>query len=324
MSRGDQLIRQWGILNLIEAHHFGITIESLANEIVSTTRTIRRDLDVLVNTGFPIYDDTVDGETRWKITSEFKSAPKTPLTITELFSLYFSRDLLKVLQGTPFYDSIESILDKIRKTIPPKTLAHLGKLEQSFYAGRKKQKDYGRYKKFLDQLMGATASTHTVAIKYHSMHSDKTAVRKVDPYKIWYFDQTFFLIGRCHRHDEVRTFVVDRIKELKITAEEYQIPKDFSFEDYSKHSFGIIHDKPVEIVVRFDKIMAGYIKERTWHESQKIKENTDGSITVTFNVSGTDEIKFWVLSYGPRAEVLTPKSLRDEIKKELSLTLKRY
>ncbi len=90
------------------------------------------------------------------------------------------------------------------------------------------------------------------------------------------------------------------------------------------HSFGIIHDKPVEIVVHFDKIIAGYIKERTWHESQKIKENTDGSITVTFNVSGTDEIKFWVLSYGPRAEVLTPKSLRDEIKKELSLTLKRY
>jgi hypothetical protein len=33
MPRGDQLIRQWGILSLIEVHHFGITIENLASEV---------------------------------------------------------------------------------------------------------------------------------------------------------------------------------------------------------------------------------------------------------------------------------------------------
>ena len=212
MPRGDQLIRQWGILSLIEVHHFGITIENLASEVGCTTRTVRRDIEALEIAGFPLYTEDVDGEVCWRLMNEFKNAPKTPFAITELISLYFSRDLLKVLKGTPFYDSIESILDKIRKTISPNTLAHLEKLEDSFYAGHKKQKDYGRYKASLNRLMEATVKSNTVEMKYHSMHSDKTTVRKVDPYKIWYFDNTFFLIGKCHLRDEVRTFVVDRIK----------------------------------------------------------------------------------------------------------------
>lgn len=321
MSRGDQLIRQWGILNLIEAHHFGITLESLAKEVGCTTRTIRRNLEALESSGFPLYTDEIDGKDHWKIT---KNAPHTPLTTTELISLYFSRDLLKVLKGTHFYDSIESLLNKIRKTISPDTIEYLGKLEHTFYATQKKQKDYGRYKGFLDQLMNATLSCHTVEIKYHSMHSDKTAVRKVDPYKIWYFDSTFFLIGRCHRHDEVRTFVVDRVKALTVTKAEFRIPPDFSIEEYTKDSLGVMHEKTVKVVVRFDKNVARYIKERTWHESQKIKQNKDGSITATFNVAGTREIKYWVLSYGQSAEILQPKTLRNEIKKDLTLALKRY
>jgi len=324
MPRGDQLIRQWGILNLIESHHFGIGIENMAEEMGCTTRTVRRDLEALESTGFPLYTEEVEGEVRWKLLNAFKNAPHTPFTITEILSLYFSRDLLKVLKGTPFYESIESVLDKIRKTISPETLEHLGKLEQSFFVAQRKHKDYGRFKGFLDKLIDATAQSKTVEIKYHTMHSDKTTVRKVDPYKMWYFDHTFFLIGRCHRADEVRMFVVDRIKTLKILDTGFRIPSDFSVEDYMKDSFGVIHGKKSKVVIRFDKEVAGYIKERIWHPSQKIKQNKDGTITTTFTIAGTNEIKYWVLSYGHHAEITEPQSLRDEIKKDLTRALKQY
>jgi predicted DNA-binding transcriptional regulator YafY len=324
MPRSDQLIRQWGILNLIESHRYGIIIENLAQEMGCTTRTVRRDLEALEIAGFPLYTDEVDGEVRWKLLNAFRNAPHTPFTLTEILSLYFSRDLLKVLKGTPFYDSIESILEKTRKTISPEMLEHLGKLEQSFYVSQKKQKDYGRYKGFLDQLLDATAQSTTVEIKYHTMGSGKTTVRNVDPYKMWYFDNTFFLIGRCHLNDEVRMFVVDRIKQLKLLNETFRVPEDFSVEDYMRDSFGVIHGKKGKVVVQFDKEVAGYIKEKIWHPSQKIKQEKDGSITATFTVSGTNEIKYWVLSYGHHAKVKEPQSLRDEIKKDLSLALKHY
>jgi predicted DNA-binding transcriptional regulator YafY len=41
-------------------------------------------------------------------------------------------------------------------------------------------------------------------------------------------------------------------------------------------------------------------------------------------VAGTDEIKFWIMSWGSHALVLEPKSLREEIRAETELMLDRY
>jgi len=46
-------------------------------------------------------------------------------------------------------------------------------------------------------------------------------------------------------------------------------------------------------------------------ESQK-----DGSIVFEAEVAGTEEIKFWVMSWGSKALVLEPDSLRQEISAE--------
>jgi predicted DNA-binding transcriptional regulator YafY len=50
----------------------------------------------------------------------------------------------------------------------------------------------------------------------------------------------------------------------------------------------------------------------------------DGSIVFEARVAGTDEIKFWVLSWGSKAQVLSPVSLRDEIVSEAKAMLHNY
>ena len=69
---------------------------------------------------------------------------------------------------------------------------------------------------------------------------------------------------------------------------------------------------------------ASYIKEKIWHESQEIHPQDDGSIIFEAEVAGTDEIKFWIMSWGSKAEVLEPESLRDEIREEAEVILERY
>jgi hypothetical protein len=54
--------------------------------------------------------------------------------------------------------------------------------------------------------------------------------------------------------------------------------------------------------------VAGYIKEKIWHESQKIEQQNDGSIIFEPEVAGTEEIKFWIMSWGASVLVLEPKS----------------
>ena len=70
--------------------------------------------------------------------------------------------------------------------------------------------------------------------------------------------------------------------------------------------------------------MAGYIKEKIWHESQEIHPQADGSIIFEAEVAGTDEIKFWIMCWGSHALVLEPESLREEIRTEAESLLNRY
>jgi predicted DNA-binding transcriptional regulator YafY len=70
--------------------------------------------------------------------------------------------------------------------------------------------------------------------------------------------------------------------------------------------------------------VAGYLKEKIWHESQKIHQHDDGSIIFEAQVAGTDEIRFWIMTWGSKAEVLEPESLREEIRAEAERMAKRY
>jgi hypothetical protein len=47
-----------------------------------------------------------------------------PFNLMELMALYFSRDMMKVLKDTVFYDNLESLFNKI-KTTPAQRIAEL-------------------------------------------------------------------------------------------------------------------------------------------------------------------------------------------------------
>ncbi len=124
--------------------------------------------------------------------------------------------------------------------------------------------------------------------------------------------------------DEIRIFALDRIKMLHQTKDAFKIPEDFSLDKFIGPSFGIFQGEPIHIKIWFSTDVAGYIKEKIWHESQKIEQQNDGSIIFEAEVAGTEEIKFWIMSWGASALVLEPKSLRDEIREEAEVILERY
>jgi predicted DNA-binding transcriptional regulator YafY len=71
-------------------------------------------------------------------------------------------------------------------------------------------------------------------------------------------------------------------------------------------------------------LSSGYIKEKIWHDTQEISLQKDGSIVFEDEVAGTEEIKFWVMSWGSKALVLEPESLREEIRAEAEVLLGKY
>jgi predicted DNA-binding transcriptional regulator YafY len=324
MARGDQLARQWRILQSLIASRRGKSAADLARELAYHWRTVYRDLEALQQAGFPIFTDRIEGKSLWSILDSARQSIPIPLNLTELMALYFSRGMMMVLKNTVYFASLQSFFQKIKATLPPATIEYLEKIEETLEVGSKPHKEYNQLRDVVEQITEATAHRRLLEIDYFTMSRKKKTRRKVAPYKIWFFDGAFYLIGYCRLRQDIRVFALDRIQALKITEETFEMPEDFRAEDFMRTSFGVFHGQPQQVRIRFTADVAGYIREKTWHATQKIVSQRDGSILFEARVAGTAEIKFWVLSWGAKAQVLSPASLRDEILSEAAAMLHNY
>ena len=63
------------------------------------------------------------------------------------------------------------------------------------------------------------------------------------------------------------------------------------------------------------------MQESRWHGSQKLTTQPDGSLIAEFSLPDTQEIKRWIMSFGPNAKVLGPEALVEEIANDLQRML---
>jgi len=324
MARGDQLARQWKIVQTLITARVGKSAADLARELDCHPRTVYRDLAALQFAGFPMYTEQIEGKSLWSFLDTVKHHVPIPFTLPELMALYFSRDQLKILDGTVFYDGLASLFQKVITTLPPELKGYLNQIEKSLTVGPRPYKQYDRHKEIINQVNDAVIKNRRVEIVYYTMSRRKMTQRRVAPYRIWFHDGTFYLIGHCSLKNEVRIFALDRIKMIRTMAETFTIPDDFDTDQFMADSFGVFVGEPATVRIWFAPQIAGYIREKVWHTSQEIHEQKDGSVIFEAKVAGTAEIKLWVLSWGSQATVLAPESLQAEIRTEAARMLERY
>ena len=322
--RGDQLSRQWRIIRQLESSKSGLTASEIAELGNVSLRTAYRDLDDLQYAGFPIYTDKGEHGQRWKFIESYKAALPVPFTYSELMSLHLSRDLFHVFKGTVFSEALDSLFDKILAMLSPETLAYLDKIQSVFHMGIRPYKDYARFRELIAQVNQAAMDQRCIEIAYQSLKEDSATLRKVEPYKIWFYEGTIYIIGLCHLRKEIRTFVLDRVHMLNVLDETFNIPDKFDFQKYIRYSFKVMHDELYTVRIMISPAWARYIGEKIWHESQMIQKHLDGAIEIIFRVAGLDEIKRWVLGLGPEAFVVAPEELKEMVQSDLQRSLEQY
>ena len=95
-------------------------------------------------------------------------------------------------------------------------------------------------------------------------------------------------------------------------------------QDLECHPRTLYRDLEALQVAGFHADVAGYIKEKIWHESQQIHPQDDGSIIFEGEVAGIDEIRFWIMTWGSKAEVFESASLMEEVRAEAEMMANRY
>ncbi|MGH7846614.1 MAG: helix-turn-helix transcriptional regulator [Candidatus Binatia bacterium] len=323
MSRAKPVLRALKLLSLIERHPNGLRVTDMADQLNANLRAIYRDLQILEELRIPLFTDKNGKESFWKIDPDYRNRLSVPFTLTELLSLYFAQDSLRPLDGTILHNSLESLFDKVRATLPKLLFKEMVDLRGSFLSGIPGQKDYGVYREFVKAIQDAIEQRKTLQLLYHARDQAPTE-RKVNPYAVHLHNGTLYVIGYCHTREDIRTFVVDRMQKIKLGEKSFTMPPGFSLESYLRHSFGMFREELVRVRLRFHKSLTRYLLERQWNPSQKNKKLKDGSLELSFEVAGTKEIKTWILGFGSLAKVLEPASLVKEVQDDLGKALKSY
>ncbi len=324
MARGDQLSRQWKIIQTLLAAPKGKSATKLAAELACHSRTVYRDLEALQLAGFPLYTEKSEGRTLWSILDSGRHQMPIPLDLTELMALYFSRKMLNIMEGSAMHQSLVSLFEKVKATLPEAYTRYLEKMENSLQVGIKAHKTYQHFQDALAAVQEAVQRQCHVDIEYFTMSRNASSARRVAPYKVWYYDETFYMIGYCELRKGIRIFAIDRIERISLVEDHFILPDGFDAQAFMHDSFGVFQGEPVKVCIRFSPEAAGYVQEKIWHPSQAISPETNGGIVFTAEVAGIEEIKRWVMKWGSAAEVLAPESLRREIADEAKEILEHY
>ena len=323
MPRGDQLTRQWKLVQLLSGR-IGRTLAQLCGELGVTKRTVQRDIEVLTAAGFPVTSDMRNGTVFWHFMEGFHAEVPISLTLTEQMALYFSKGLFKPLLGTPMHESLESAIQKIGTQLPAQSFKFLRGLDQGISVSSFGLKDYSHSKNVIEVLTRAVFNKFTARIRHHTPQHVETIEREVDPYRLWYVNNGLYLVAHDHPKNDIRVFAVERIQSVSLTNRRFEIPPDFNFEEFKKTAFNMVWGEPQEVKIRFSPSQAPYIRERTWHPSQKIEDEPDGSIILTLQVADLWEVKRWLIGFGAEAGVLRPEELQAEIANECRRMAKGY
>jgi predicted DNA-binding transcriptional regulator YafY len=159
-------------------------------------------------------------------------------------------------------------------------------------------------------------------MRYHSFSSEREKAYAIEPTRLVFAQGALYLMAYVPEYAQVRTFAVDRIKSLSVTEERFE-PVE-SDETVFAHSLGVHHGTPEHVEIVFEPRIAPYVRERMWHSSQTVRDEPDGRITVTLNVSNDFALRSWILGFGALARVIAPPALAEEIAAECSRVVERY
>ncbi len=180
--------------------------------------------------------------------------------------------------------------------------------------------------RYLEPVIHAIERKQVLRITYLPFYEDKPYFNEVHPYLLKEHGFRWYLVGLNQFKGQVRTYALDRIRDLKEAEGMLYREPGFSAADYFKYTLGIIAPPgaPPLIKLAVQKTQAQYLITQPWHDSQNIHAEDEERVIFSFRVHPTYEFKSLVLSLGKDGEILEPVSLRNELTRELQQMMEKY
>jgi len=295
---------------------------ALARELEVSSKSIHRDLEFMRDRlELPLeYSAARNG---YFYTQEVSAFPTLQITEGELFALLVAEKALQQYRGTTFERPLLSAFRKMAASLPDTISLNLADWEQTI-SFRTSAEPILNLENF-DTLAKAAGQRRQLELAYRKPGQRETELRVVDPYHLANINGEWFLFGWCHLRRDIRTFVPARIQSVKYTGKTFVRPLKFSLNKRLRDSFGVQSGQGrFDVAIRFNEIVADYIREKKWHESQELRELPDGGVELRMTLSSLAEVERWILGWAGNARVLHPPELAQSVKQSAQNILRNF
>lgn len=278
-----------------------ITAKELSMHFEVSTRTIYRDIEKLSGAGIPVYMTKGNGG-GISLLPEFV-LNKAVLTDSEKTNILSA---LHAIEAVNLQDTDNAI--KKLSSLFGKTSEDWVEVDFSAWANA------GDEPIIFNTLKSCILNKKVVKFEYYS--SNGASKRKVEPLKLCFRWQNWYLYAFCNNRKDFRFFKLRRIKNLETSTEEFEKsapPKVFTEDN-------IFNDKFVTVSLRLTKNVAF----RVYDEFINYEKLDNGDFMATLTMPSGDFLYQYVASFGEFCEVLSPENIRIEIKNKLQKTLMNY
>ncbi|MFB1049437.1 helix-turn-helix transcriptional regulator [Paraliobacillus sp. JSM ZJ581] len=178
---------------------------------------------------------------------------------------------------------------------------------------------------FLKEFKQAIADGYSVKMRYHRSDEKQLNYRLVNPYRIIYWNNKWYVIGFCHLRNDIRSFRVDRMESLVPTENKFNRPENFSARDFfMKNLLPTIEDKEgiISLVINGDKSVLADICQH-WFLGHYLQErNSNQAVFLLKKDIIHTYVPYLLLPYNKSIKVIEPISLKKRLVEVLSELIK--
>lgn len=252
------------------------------------------------------------------IPPEKRYLPQINFTSEEVWSLTLLNQFLKKLDDYPFRTELNWALKKLLFDVEDESVSE-AEIETSFLLDVTPRS--ARVSKQLEILDEAVRNRKRVRFSYYSVRSGKTSLREIDPYYLFQQRGSWYVVGFCHFHQELRTYKVGRFKgevelpKAKDSGPDFEVIKEFDANAFKDLRPWMREEERVEVEVAFSPKVNFWVRKSVKFESSR--NLPDGRTALKMKVGHLPSFLDWLFSFGQDAELLSPPYLREKIRRIL-------
>lgn len=173
-----------------------------------------------------------------------------------------------------------------------------------------------------------TYKRRSIDAKNHARYTLKT--HTVSPYGLIWKQDHYYLVCNISSHDNIVNLRLDRMKKLKILddnirpiSEVSKYKNELDIDDYVSTMFNMFSGDECDVTLEFDIKLEEEIIDR-FGKQTKVEAVDANRLKTTVRASNSDGFVSWIMQFGDKIKVTSPRSLAKAVKVKARTIARQY